>query len=46
MGFSGALSDRFNAKYLVTAAVVAYAILSLLGPTLADFHYYAFLATR
>ncbi|KAI6184588.1 Glucuronosyltransferase [Aphelenchoides bicaudatus] len=46
MWCSGALSDRFNAKYLVTAAVSTYAILSLISPLLVSFHYYAFLASR
>lgn len=46
MGFSGAISDRFNAKLLVTAAVLSYTILSFASPFFARLHYYVFLISR
>ncbi|KAI6171261.1 MFS domain-containing protein [Aphelenchoides bicaudatus] len=43
---SGSLSDRFNAKYLVLAAITTFSVLSLLSPLLVSIHYYAFLVSR
>ncbi|KAI6206364.1 hypothetical protein M3Y94_00901700 [Aphelenchoides besseyi] len=46
MSVSGAMADHFNAKLIVTLSTVVYSLLSLISPLLANFSYFAFLATR
>ncbi|CAD5230511.1 unnamed protein product [Bursaphelenchus okinawaensis] len=43
---SGTLADRFNTKYIILAAMIIYAALTVLSPLLAGLHYYAFLGGR